>query len=90
MLLPTVLLAQEKNERAVQPERPTVATHAHTVAPGIVEIETGVQGDHTPDGRLWSSPTVTKVGLGSHLQLNLYTPFYFASGPRSQSGLGAR
>jgi glucose-1-phosphate thymidylyltransferase len=38
--------------RAVQPERPTVATHAGTVAPGWVELETGVEFDH--DGRVLS------------------------------------
>ena len=31
--------------RQVQPERPTVATHAGTVAPGYLEIETGVESE---------------------------------------------
>ena len=74
--------------RAVQPERPTVATHAHTVAPGYVEIESGVEGDRVPPGRrAWFSPTVTKVGLASHAQLNLVTPVVFA-GPAQSAGLG--
>ncbi|HEY2026870.1 MAG TPA: transporter [Gemmatimonadaceae bacterium] len=69
--------AQEgvRDPRAVQPERPTVATHAHTVAPGYVEIEAGTQGQSAGDGsRSYFAPIVTKVGLTSHLQLNLVTP----------------
>lgn len=96
MLAPTLAFAQERDStkaepddpRAVQPERPTVATHAHTVAPGYVEFEVGVQGDHVDDGsRAWGAPVVTKVGLGSHLQLNVSTPVFFAAPGRS-SGLG--
>ena len=80
--------AAPDDPRAVQPERPTVATHAHTVAPGYVEIEVGVQGDHMDDGsRAWGAPVVTKVGLGSHLQLNLSTPIFFAA-PSHASGRG--
>jgi hypothetical protein len=74
--------------RAVQPERPTVATHAHTVAAGYVEIETGVEGEGAPSGRrTYFSPTVIKAGLASHVQLNLSTPVMFA-GPGQSSGLG--
>lgn len=58
--------------RAVQPERPTVATHAHTVAPGYVEVEAGVEGDrYAPGARSYLAPVVVKVGLASHVQLNL-------------------
>src|ERR1044072_6418978 len=38
------------NPRAVQPERPTVATHAGTVAPGYIELEEGVERDSWPGG----------------------------------------
>jgi hypothetical protein len=84
------LFAQEPatDPRAVQPERPTVATHAHTVAPGYFEIETGVQGNRISDGqRAYSAPIVTKVGLASHLQLNFTTPILF-SAPGQSAGLG--
>ncbi len=37
--------APARDPHAVQPERPTVATHAYTVAPGWVEIEAGVELD---------------------------------------------
>jgi hypothetical protein len=57
--------------RAVQPERPTVATHAYTVAPGYVEIEAGVQ-DARPNGLTQlAAPVVVKVGLAPRLQLEL-------------------
>lgn len=57
--------------RAVQPERPTVATHAYTVAPGYVEIEAGVQ-DARPNGLTqFNAPLVVKLGLTPRLQLEL-------------------
>lgn len=80
--------AEPDDPRAVQPERPTVATHAHTVAPGYVEVEAGVQGDHMDAGsRAYGAPIVTKVGLGTHLQLNVSTPMFF-SAPGRSSGIG--
>lgn len=84
------LLAQEPatDPRAVQPERPTVATHAHTVAPGYFELETGFQGNRADAGsRAYSAPTVMKIGLASHVQLNVSTPA-FISGAGQSSGIG--
>ena len=70
------------------PERPTVATHAHTVAPGYLEIETGFEGDHAAGGgRTFFSPTVAKIGLASHAQLNASLPVQFA-GQGQLAGLG--
>ena len=78
----------ERDPRAVQPERPTVATHAHTVAPGYFEVETGVQGNHADAAsRAYGVPTILKLGLASHLQLNLGTPA-FLSGGGQQAGIG--
>ena len=34
-------VAQAADPHAAQPERPSVATHAHTVAPGWAEVELG-------------------------------------------------
>ncbi|MFL5607516.1 MAG: transporter [Gemmatimonadaceae bacterium] len=80
--------AQENDPRAVQPERPTVATHAHTVAPGYMELEAGVQGDRLDrDSRAYGAPLVWKVGLASHVQLNVTTPAVF-SAPARSSGAG--
>lgn len=57
---------------AVQPERPTVATHAHTVAPGWMELEEGVEWDRFADeSTSLSAPTNLKIGLLENAQLNL-------------------
>lgn len=67
--------------RAVQPERPSVATHAGTVAPGYVEIETGVETDRNPDnthGLL--IPTVVKIGVAPRAQLSILAPVVRATG----------
>jgi hypothetical protein len=57
----------------VQPERPTVATHAGTVAPGWLEIESGVERDRiTSDATSISTPTAFKIGLASHAQLGIF------------------
>src|SRR5207248_820985 len=39
------VLAQARDPHEVQPERPTVATHAGTVAPGWIELEWGSEWD---------------------------------------------
>lgn len=90
LALAVPLLAQEPatDPRAVQPERPTVATHAHTVAPGYFELETGFQGNRADAGsRAYSVPTVMKIGLASHVQLNVSTSA-FISGAGQSSGIG--
>jgi hypothetical protein len=57
---------------AVQPERPTVATHAGTVAREWVELEEGGEWDKSTDGtRTFFAPTNLKIGLASRAQLNL-------------------
>ena len=86
--LPLSAQAPDADPRAVQPERPTVATHAHTVAPGYFEIETGFQGNRAGVGsRAYNVPTVMKVGLASHVQLNVSAPA-FLSGAGQSSGMG--
>jgi hypothetical protein len=75
------------NPRAVQPERPTVATHAFTVAPGYLEIETGVERDHLSSGaNSLSAPTVVKIGLASRAQLGIDIPAVKA--PGMPAGIG--
>ena len=75
------------NPRAVQPERPTVATHAGTVAPGILEIETGVERDRfAPSVIGIVTPTVFKFGIASHAQLSVFGSLARPSG--SDLGLG--
>jgi hypothetical protein len=64
--------AGPKDPRQAQPERPTVATHAYTVAPGIVELETGFQQQHPdPSSNLVSVPILFKIGLTDRLQLDV-------------------
>ncbi len=84
----TMHAQEETDPRAVQPERPTVATHAHTVAPGYFELESGVEGDRVSKGtRTWFAPNVLKVGLTSHTQLNVSSAA-FANGAGQSSGIG--
>ncbi len=73
------------NPRAVQPERPTVATHAGTVAAGWLEIESGIEADTFDEGGHGDAiPTLLKFGLGSHVQLGVGLPASRLPG----SGLG--
>ena len=59
---------------AVQPERPTLATHAHTVAPGWMEIEAGVEHDRFADRtQIESAVSTIKLGLSRHTQLGVTT-----------------
>jgi hypothetical protein len=67
--------AQEPDPHAVQPERPTVATHAGTVSPGYLEIETGVERDRFDAFTTgYSVPTLFKFGVASHAQLGIGVP----------------
>ena len=66
--------AQEaaRDPHAVQPERPTVATHAYTVAPGWLEIEAGLEFDRYADRSSGgNAPVVVKLGLAPRLQFDL-------------------
>lgn len=88
--LPVAAQEPVQDPRAVQPERPTVATHAHTVAPGYLEIEAGIEGDrYAPARRSYVAPIVAKVGISSHVQLNLSTTLFAPADPIGQgSGIG--
>jgi hypothetical protein len=65
--------AQEAPDpRAAQPERPTVATHAWTVAPRYAELETGVEWDRNRDSSYgFSTPSVLKIGVSRRAQLGV-------------------
>lgn len=71
---------------AAQPERPSVATHAGTVAPGWLEIEAGVERDRLDAASSWQAPLVAKIGLASHVQLTLQAPVALA--PAGATGIG--
>lgn len=72
-LPPAAAGAQETDDpHQVQPERPTVATHAYTVWPGWMELETGIELDRFDAGvHAFSTPTAVKIGVASHVQLEL-------------------
>ncbi len=74
---PACLAAQAApvDPHAAQPERPTVATHAGTVAPGWMEIEVGSEFDRYEDHSTGSfAPLLAKLGLAPRLQLNVQIP----------------
>lgn len=77
--------------RAVQPERPTVATHAYTVTPGYVEIEAGVQDMQPSSASQLVVPVVVKLGIAPRLQLELQGGYMrsTAAGPPSTTDAGA-
>jgi len=85
------LNAQEASDpHAVQPERPTVATHAGTVAPGWLEIETGVERDRFNPGLSSAfTPTVFKLGLASHVQLGVFGSVVHYPGATGLGDVGA-
>jgi hypothetical protein len=68
--------AQTADPHAAQPERPTVATHAGTVAPGWFELESGAEFDHVR-GRGYdvTFPLFLKFGLARRVQLGVALPF---------------
>ena len=69
------------------PERPTVATHAFTVAPGYLEIETGAERDQLdPRTTGLGFPTVFKIGLADRAQLSINAPVTKA--PGMSTGIG--
>lgn len=83
--------AQEtRDPHAVQPERPTVATHAGTVSPGWLEIETGFERDHFgPSLTTASTPTVFKFGLADHAQLSVFGSAQHNPGATGLGDIGA-
>jgi hypothetical protein len=81
--------AAAQDPHAAQPERPTVATHAGTVAPGWVEIEAGVESDHLEGAHALLTPTVLKFGIVPRVQLELAGSFQHLSGTNPRhSGIG--
>jgi hypothetical protein len=81
--------AASPDPHAAQPERPTVATHAYTVAPGWIELEAGVQRQR--EGALadrLAVPILLKIGLTKRLQLDLAPAWQRdAQGGRAQAGM---
>jgi hypothetical protein len=82
-------IATPPDPRTAQPERPTVATHAFTVAPGFIEMEAGVlQQRPDPASNQFGVPVLFKIGLGSRLQLDVAAGWMRdANGGDAQSGV---
>ena len=89
-LMPAGLVAQAPapDPHAVQPQRPTVATHAGTVSPGWVEIEAGTEFDRF-DNRSHGAvaPVLVKLGLAPRFQLELQAPLVHPAG-EDRTGIG--
>ena len=70
--LPAQTDSAAPDPRLVQPERPTIATHAGTVARGFVELEDGGEWDNVGTSeRSFFAPTNLKIGIASNAQLNI-------------------
>src|SRR5678816_4022308 len=75
------------NPHDAQPERPSVATHAWTVAPGWIEIEAGTEFDRYDDhAHGETAPLVAKIGLTRRAQLELQTPIVHSRGLHAAAG----
>jgi hypothetical protein len=75
------------NPHDAQPERPSVAVHAWTAAPGWIEIEAGMELDRYPDhvhGQ--TAPLNTKIGLKPHTQFEVQSPIVHAQGLHTVPG----
>jgi hypothetical protein len=68
------LRAQDTTRRdphEVQPDRPTVATQAGTVAPGWIEIEAGIERDDLDGSVQYLDPINAKLGIDERVHLSL-------------------
>lgn len=81
---------QATDPREARPERPTVATHAYAVAPGIVELEIGGQWQRPdPHSTLVSVPALFKIGIADRLQLDVFPGWVrIEQNSTARSGLG--
>lgn len=69
---PRAAAQDARNPHDAQPERPTVATHAGTVAPGWFEIESGVERDRMAPGiASLATPTLFKFGIAPRVQFDV-------------------
>jgi hypothetical protein len=75
------------NPHDAQPERPSVATHAFTVAPGWIEIEAGMEFDRYSDhAHGETAPLTAKIGVTRHTQLEVQTPLVHSAGLHTAAG----
>jgi hypothetical protein len=79
---------EDENPHDAQPERPTVATHAFTVAPGWTEIESGLELDYAGSTRVLTTPTTLKLGLAKRWQIEATAYYVAQSDDGTTSGFG--
>lgn len=91
LVLTARLGAQDtRDPHAVQPERPTVATHAGTVATGWLEVEAGVERDRLGAASpTLATPVVLKLGIAHRMQLGIDATTLRAGGATSIGDLTA-
>jgi hypothetical protein len=78
---------EPRSAHGAQPERPTVATHAGTVAPGWLEIESGIELDHGSDpDHVGLGLFLIKLGMDERLQLSIFGSVVRPSG--NPGGMG--
>src|SRR5205809_5647377 len=66
-----------QSPRDANPERPTFATHAYTVAPGFVELEQGLSARGVGSLREATTWDVNlKVGVAPRVQVAFFGPLY--------------
>jgi hypothetical protein len=81
---PPLQAQNTRNPHDAQPERPTVATHAGTVAPGWFELEFGFERDRVGPGlSSLSTPTLFKFGVAPRVQFDVTLTTVRPPGSRS-------
>ena len=81
------MLLAAQSPRAANPERPTVATHAYTVAPGYAELEQGARAFGVSGlGEATSWDFNLKIGVRPGLQLGVFGAGYVRTA--AGSGVG--
>jgi opacity protein-like surface antigen len=89
-----VSVAAAAESDRIQPDRPNVSASTYTVAPGVLQIETGAQYSHTsiggsPADRQFLLDVMLRVGLTDRIELRLQgEPLVVLRGERDDTGNG--
>src|SRR5512138_1996253 len=77
-------------DTAIDADRPHVGTGPHVVERDEVQIEAGVQWQHSPDVGTFGSPALLRIGLGGRVEVRVSSDGLLARhGPASDAyGLG--
>jgi Putative MetA-pathway of phenol degradation len=89
-----VSVAAAAESDRIQPDRPNFSASTYTVAPGVLQIESGAQYSHTsiggsPADREFSLDVMLRVGLTERIELRLQgEPLVVLRGERDDTGNG--